>query len=145
MRNRNDKLDGRADLPMRRLLVAEDDPALRAMMVALLAAEGHDVVAVENGLDLLDTIEVSLVPELGTRHFDLVISDVRMREMTGLRAFAQLGSRPSVPPVVFITAFGDEQLREEATRAGALAVLDKPLDFDELLTFVRDFFSRKLN
>jgi CheY-like chemotaxis protein len=124
-------------------LVAEDDPALRAMIVALFRADNHEVVAVGNGLDLLDTIEVSLAPALGTKRFDLVISDVRMPEMTGLRVFDRLGYGPTVPPVVFITAFGDEELHQEAMQAGALAVLDKPLDLDELRAFVNDFLARE--
>jgi CheY-like chemotaxis protein len=128
-----------------RLLVAEDDPALRAMMVALFRADSHEVVAVGNGLDLLDTIEVSLAPALGTKRFDLVISDVRMPEMTGLGVFDRLGYGPTIPPVVFITAFGDEELHREAIQAGARAVLDKPLDLDELRAFVNDLLARECN
>jgi DNA-binding response OmpR family regulator len=54
-----------------------------------------------------------------------------------------VGYGPNIPPVVFITAFGDEELHEQAHHAGALAVLDKPLDIDELRVFVNNFLARK--
>jgi len=113
------------------------------MMVSLLRADGHEVVAVANGFDLLDTLETSLDPHPGLERFDLVITDVRMPGMTGLRVFSQVGYGPNIPPVVFITAFGDEALHEEAHHAGALAVLDKPLDIDELRVFVNNYLARK--
>jgi CheY-like chemotaxis protein len=126
-----------------RLLVAEDDGALRGMMVEILRADGHDVVSVTNGFDLLDMIEVSLDPDVGSDRFDLVISDVRMPGMSGLRAFSQVGYGPHIPPVVFITAFGDQELHEQAHHLGALAVLDKPFDIDELRAFVNGYLASK--
>ena len=126
-----------------RLLVAEDDRAFRETMVALLQSDGHEVVAVANGFELLDALEVSLDLNLGSDKFDLVISDVRMPGMTGLRVFTKVGYGPTIPPVVFITAFGDEELHEQAHHAGALAVLDKPFDIDELRAFVNNFLTGK--
>lgn len=126
-----------------RLLVAEDDRALRGMMVEILRSDGHDVVAVTNGFDLLEMIEVSLDPNVGTDKFDLVISDVRMPGMSGLRVFTQVGYGPQIPPVVFITAFGDQELHEQAHHLGALAVLDKPFDIDELRSFVNGYLASK--
>jgi CheY-like chemotaxis protein len=123
--------------------VAEDDRAFREMMVSLLRSDGHEVIEVANGFDLLDTLEVSLDPNRGSDKFDLVISDVRMPGMTGLRVFTQVGYGPNIPPVVFITAFGNEELHEQAHHAGALAVLDKPLDIDELRVFVNNFLAGK--
>jgi CheY-like chemotaxis protein len=126
-----------------RLLVAEDDRAFREMMVELLASDGHEVVAVGNGRDLLDELEVSLDPELGSGRFDLVISDIRMPGLTGLHVFSQIGYGPDIPPVVFITAFGDEDIHDQAIHAGALAVINKPLDIDELRAFVNAFLVKK--
>ena len=124
-----------------RLLVAEDDQALRDLMVQILRADGHEVTTVTNGLELVSVLEVSMDPEQGTDGFDLVISDIRMPGATGLHAFKLLGNEEGTPPVVFITAFGDEELHAEARRIGALTVLDKPIDFDELRALVNDFFA----
>jgi FixJ family two-component response regulator len=42
----------------------------------------------------------------------------------------------SPPPIVLITAFGDERLHEQAMKAGAIAVLDKPFELDDLCALV---------
>jgi DNA-binding response OmpR family regulator len=129
--------------PRHRLLVAEDDFALREMLVALLRAEGYEVEAVTNGLELLNAIGLS--PKTGSGRFDLVISDVRMPGASGPRVFSRLGYGPHVPPVLFMTAFGDEELSDELAGLGALAVLEKPIDFDELRDFVRSYLARHCN
>ena len=126
-----------------RLLVAEDDRALREMLLALFRADGHEVVVVTNGPDLLDTLEALRRGDEGTRKFDLAVADIRMPGMTGLRAFSKLGRGPNIPPVVFMTAFGDDEVHEEARLMGALAVLDKPIDLDELLAFVNKVLASK--
>ncbi len=107
----------------------------------VLRADGHEVVEVANGFDLVNKVEIASDPELGSGRFDLVVSDVRMPRMSGLSALAQMGYGPGIPPVVFITAFGDEQVHEQAHQLGALAVFDKPLDFDELRTFVANYLA----
>ncbi len=126
-----------------RLLVAEDDQAFRDMLVILFKADGHDVVAVANGRALMDTLAASSDPQLGAAPFDLVISDVRMPGATGLQVFAQMSGARKIPPFIFITAFGGEDLHAEAEQLGALAILDKPFDFDDLRAFVDNFFATK--
>ena len=127
------------------MLLAEDDVALRETLAMALRADGHEVVAVEDGFDLLGVLESSLDRELGTDKFDLVISDIRMPGMSGLQVFAQMQHQPRVPPVVFMTAFGDEDVHKEAIRIGAVAVLNKPFDLDELRGFVGKLLAGKRN
>lgn len=115
---------------------------MRELIVALLRADGYDVVPVSNGVELLNVLEVSLDLESDMREFDFVISDVRMPGTSGPRAFARIGSSSRVPPVLFMTAFGDEELREEAMRVGAVAVIDKPVDLDELRAFVEEYLAQ---
>jgi CheY-like chemotaxis protein len=129
----------------RRLLVADDDEDLRESMVALLRADGHEVVAVANGVELLNVLEISLDPYLGTKRFDLVITDLRMPGTAGPRALARMRYGVSVPPVLFITACGDSALRQEAIQLGALGVLDKPIDFEELRAVVRRQLAKRCN
>jgi hypothetical protein len=52
--------------------------AVTIASVRLDWSDGHEVVAMASGLDLLDTMAVSLHPEFGSGHFDLVISEARM-------------------------------------------------------------------
>jgi two-component system, response regulator, stage 0 sporulation protein F len=126
-----------------RLLVAEDDPAFRYLVASALRADGHDVVEVSNGVDLLDALGGSLIPGWGADTLDLVLSDVRMPGWTGIDALASLGHGQALPPVVFITAFGDDELHRRALLAGAVAVFDKPIDIDDLRLFVREFLQRR--
>jgi len=122
-----------------RLLLAEDDPDFRYLLASALRAAAHEVVEVSNGVDLLDVLGGSLILEDGIGNFDLVLSDVQMPGWTGLDALASLGHGPPLPPVIVITAFGDDDLRRRAKRAGAVAFFSKPLDIDDLCIFVREF------
>ena len=126
----------------RRVLVAEDDPAFRYLLVGALRADAHEVVEVSNGVDLIDALGGSLIPEWGAGSFDLVLSDVRMPGWSGLDALASLGRAFELPPVVLITAFADDELHQRALLAGAVAVLDKPIDLDDLRLFVRQLLQR---
>ena len=66
------------DVRKHRLLIGKANPALREYLLAVLWADGHDVVAMARGIDLLDTLAVSLHPEFGSGRFDLVIAEARM-------------------------------------------------------------------
>jgi CheY-like chemotaxis protein len=113
--------------PMRRLLLAEDDRDLRDVLREVLEATGASVVTVADGKTALDAL-------LGGGSFDLAILDVGMPRMSGLdvlRAAARSGELDRVP-VVLITGFGDEELRDEALALGALEVMNKPLDAQDL-------------
>ena len=128
-----------------RLLVAEDSSAFRYLLASALRADGHDVVEVSNGVDLMDMLGGSLIPEWGAAPFDLVLSDVRMPGWSGIDALASLGHEFPLPPVVLMTAFGDDELHRRAKSAGAMAVLDKPIDVDDLRRFVIQFLRRKVH
>jgi CheY-like chemotaxis protein len=123
-----------------RLLVADDDRAFRALLVAALRVDGYEIVEVATGLELQDAL-VTPPPAADGHAFDLVISDVRMPGLSGIDALARLGRSPMAPPVLFITAFADDEVHEQARRAGAVDVLDKPLDVDDLRAFVAEFLA----
>lgn len=119
-----------------RLLIGESNPALRDYLVAVLEADGHEVVAMASGVDLLDTLAVSLHPEFGSGSFDLVIAESRLLGAQEAMVFSGFRGRTKVPPFVFTTVYGDKELRAKAKQFGALAVLEKPLDIDELCQIV---------
>ncbi|MCC6524004.1 MAG: response regulator [Polyangiaceae bacterium] len=121
------------DTPLRMLLV-EDDRELRTLLAEIFAADGFSVVAVGTGIDLLRWLEPSLFEE-EEEQFDVVVSDVRIPGFTALEVLSGLpfGARP---PVVLITAFGDEALHRHARALGAAAVFDKPFEVDDLRTTV---------
>lgn len=117
-----------------RVLVAEDDSAMRAMLVESLREAGYQVIEVANGRQL----ETCLDPQGKACPMpDIIVSDVRMPGRTGLEVLARLREIDWAMPVIIITAFGDRATHEEAYRLGAAQVIDKPFDVDDMVDAVR--------
>ena len=113
-----------------RILVADDDPDMRALIASALRRGGYDVVEACDGMGAIDHI----APTARTRRdgFKAIVSDVFMPDLTGLDLLAALRCTRFETPVILMTAFGDEEVRAEARSLGATAVLDKPFNLDEL-------------
>jgi DNA-binding response OmpR family regulator len=122
--------------PRARILLAEDDEALRALMAAALAKDGHEIIEARDGSEVLELLACNAVEAAG-RPVDLIVSDVRMPGWSGLDVLAGLSRDPTSPAVVLVTAFGDEELHANARRLGARATMDKPFDMDELRAVVK--------
>jgi len=132
----------RKDASPCRILLAEDDRALRSLLTGVLIRSGYEVVAVADGTQLLEALGASLAHERQTADFDLVISDVRMPGWSGLQVLADLYGVVARPPMVLITAFGDDAFHQHARQLGALT-MDKPLDVDDLRRVVGDLLLRQ--
>jgi DNA-binding response OmpR family regulator len=117
-----------------RVLVAEDDREMRALLTWSLREAGYFVHEVADGMGLCRDLVPQLIDEQD-EPFDLVISDVRMPGIDGLEVLRGLRYFPNRPPIIIITAFGDDALHQEAEKLGA-RVVDKPFDFDELIETV---------
>lgn len=115
-----------------RLLLAEDDGPFRFLLTSALRKDGYQIVAVSNGVDLMDILGDSLSPDGTFAAFDLMLSDLRMPGWPGLEALAKVGKNPGMPPFILFTAFGDEDTHKRALEIGALTLLDKPFDIDYL-------------
>ena len=113
-----------------RILVADDDPDMRALIASALRRDGYDVAEASSGMEAIDHI----APTVWTKRkaFEAIVSDVCMPDLTGLDLLAALRCTRLETPVILMTAFGDEDVRAEAGSLGATAVLDKPFDLDEL-------------
>jgi CheY-like chemotaxis protein len=118
------------------LLLAEDDEDMRLLLAERLRRDGYEIVAVEDGFELLDYLEAC---GKGGRLAEpaVVVSDVRMPGRTGMEVLRTLSKRGLRFPIVLITAFCDPETREEALALGAYSVLDKPVDLDVLSDEVR--------
>ena len=112
-----------------RVLVAEDDADMRALVAATLRADGYDVDEALDGSDALMSIAASRVP--GHDDYDLVLSDVRMPVMTGVELATRLKRMGYATPLLLMSAFADEALHDQAKKLG-LGMLVKPFDLDEL-------------
>jgi response regulator NasT len=121
----------------RRLLVAEDNAALREYLVAVLRAEGYDVAEAASADDLVDTLAVSLRPDIGSGEFDLVIAEDRLV----LRGETVLGNgrwaQANIPPFVLIGAVPDRAPLPSGPRNNAVASFGKPLDIESLRSAIR--------
>ena len=112
------------------ILIIEDDPTFRSLLVAILEDEGYDIVEEENGKQALLTLR--------RRSFDLVLSDLRLPGMDGLELFRSVKAEGIAPPFVLLTAFGTVEEAVSALKEGVTDFLTKPLkDPDALRTLVR--------
>jgi response regulator NasT len=117
----------------RRIVVAEDESLIRMDIVETLKDQGFDVVG-EAG-DGLKAIE--LAKELKP---DLMVMDIKMPDMDGLSAAEQIAQLRI--PVVFLTAFNQQELVSRASDVGAMAFLVKPFSPDDLLPAIEVALSR---
>lgn len=119
------------------ILLAEDDNEMRTFLAWVLGKKGYKVTECSTGMHLLDNLG-SFVLLTESAKFDLIISDIRMPGVTGLEVLEGLHDYEGFPPIILITAFGDEETHLKARRLGAVTVFDKPFELDDLLAKVRE-------
>lgn len=107
-----------------RVLVVDDEAAVRAVVVAFLQADGHAVVAVGSGAEALE--------RLRAEPFDLVITDRAMPGMSGDRVAAAVKEWSPRTPVLLLTGFGDLMSAAGESPAGVDAILGKPVTLAKL-------------
>src|SRR5215469_12276184 len=109
----------------RSILVADDEPAIRHVLSLVLAEHGYEVRTVADGDEALR--------ELAARHYDVVISDVRMPKVDGLALLSRaLQSWPELTFLV-ISAYGSEDAALRAVGAGAYDYVRKPFKPEEIV------------
>jgi CheY-like chemotaxis protein len=124
-----------SDRTVGRVLVAEDDPELRHIIVESLQRDGQEVYDVSDGGALLLALARS-----ARFHYDVVdvvVADVRMPLCTGLQALETVRAIRSKLPFVLLTAFGDRDVHQRAKQLGAV-LLDKPISMDRLREIIRE-------
>jgi DNA-binding NtrC family response regulator len=119
----------------RRILVVDDDDAMREMVVSLLQDQGFEA----RGLPSADrAVEI-----LRSEEVDAVVSDIRMPGCSGLELVGELHALRPETPVILMTAFGSIDSAVEAMRAGAFDYITKPFKRDELLLAVERAFENR--
>jgi FixJ family two-component response regulator len=114
--------------------VVDDDDSMRVALEGLLKAVGFPARAFASAEEFLKS---------GQQHqTSCLIADIRMPGMSGLELQAQLNAERCKIPTIFITAHGDEKMRLQALRAGAVEFLSKPFDEEVLLESVRAALER---
>ncbi len=131
----DDQQPGTARPSAPRILVVDDDRALRRAVSRALELEGYEVDVAEDGFQAL----VSLGE--GIQEPDLVVLDVLMPNLDGLRACRAIRTRSQVP-ILMLTARGEVDERVEGLEAGADDYLAKPFAVVELIARVRALLRR---
>ncbi|KQR40980.1 PleD family two-component system response regulator [Deinococcus sp. Leaf326] len=103
------------------ILVADDEPAIRTMLEVILAADGHEIITVQDGKAALEYLQ--------THTPDAMLLDVRMPHMDGFEICSRVKriKRLRNSPVLLLTGMDDEQTRDHARLVGADDVVHKPV------------------
>ncbi|MDX1494974.1 MAG: response regulator [Longimicrobiales bacterium] len=113
---------------MTRILVADDDGAVRTALERGLASKGFHVTAVANGAQALDALSGGA--------FDLVVTDINMPTMDGIELLLRLVEEGDGVKVIAISGgglFPKEELLTDARLLGAVDVLEKPFDLSTIV------------
>lgn len=117
---------------MIRILLAEDDPAMREYLTRALERSGYEVVAVDRG--------TAAAPLLESEHFDLLLTDIVMPEMDGIELARHCNIVSPKSEVIFITGFSAVALRAGESMPNA-KILSKPFHLNDLVHAVERLFS----
>lgn len=107
-----------------KILLVDDDDSLRDMLSIVLKKEGYDVVSLENAMLALKILK--------KRSFDLIISDIKMPGISGIRLLSKIKSINNEIPIIMITAYASTNDAVEAMKLGAENYITKPFNLDEL-------------
>lgn len=111
------------------LLVADDDPVARDLLVEVLTREGYHVRTTPGGEECLRVVQ--------EERFDLALVDLRMPDLDGLEVLNRLRALRGDLPVVILTAFATMESAIEAIHAGATDYLSKPFRMEDITAVVR--------
>ena len=109
--------------------IVDDDDLMRSALQGLLKAVGLPAQTFASAEEFLKSGQ--------HRQARCLIADIRMPGMSGLQLQAQLNAEHCRIPIIFITAHGDEKMRMQALRAGAVEFMAKPFNDEALLESVR--------
>jgi len=113
----------------RLVAIVDDDDSMRSALHGLLQSADLPAQAFASAEEFLNS---------GQQHqISCLIADIRMPGMSGLELQAHLNADRCRIPIIFITAHGDEKMRMQALRAGAVEFMAKPFNDEALLESVR--------
>lgn len=117
----------------RRILVAEDEPHIRRILLALLETAAFEVEVVTDGLQALDRLASPVV-------YDLILTDLRMPHLTGIELLERIQTMEHRrgTPVVMLTAKGLDADRQAAVALGAREFMTKPFSPKKLLARIHE-------
>ena len=115
--------------------MAEDDGAMRDLVTETLYPAGYVVTEAASGKEMLRILREASVAEYPADAFDLIVTDVRMPGNTGLDVVARIRAAGCHTPVIVVTAFPDDEVRDRAEQLNAV-LLEKPFALQTLRSAV---------
>jgi two-component system nitrogen regulation response regulator NtrX len=119
---------------MAKLLIIDDERAIRSTLREILEYENYDVEDIDNGIDGLEMIKKG--------NFDLVLCDIKMNKMDGMEVLEQAQLIKPDLPFIMISGHGTVETAIEASKKGAFDFISKPPDLNRLLITVRNGLDR---
>ncbi|HWW42055.1 sigma-54 dependent transcriptional regulator [Pedobacter sp.] len=119
---------------MAKLLIIDDERAIRSTLREILEYENYDVEDIDNGVDGLELIK--------KKKFDLVLCDIKMNRMDGMEVLEQALAHSPDLPFIMISGHGTVETAIEASKKGAFDFISKPPDLNRLLITVRNALDR---
>ena len=119
----------------RRILVLDDDPVVTLSCKRILGAEGYSISTVEKGEDALN--------KLAKEDFDLLISDVRLPDISGMAVLKEARIIKPQTDVVIITGYPTLEDAKESTRLGAAEYIEKPFTPDFMINVAKKVFDKR--
>lgn len=126
-----------------RLLIGEQDEALREILVAGLVTDGYDLSIAATGSELIDKLAVSLHPEYGCISVDLVVADARLLGPHEFQRLADLADWANVPPFVLLVD-GCTEVPGWTADLGIAVAMDKRVDVNHLRNVARSLAAYEL-
>jgi len=118
-----------------RILVLDDDPVVTLSCKRILGAEGYSISTVEKGEDALN--------KLSKEEFDLLISDVRLPDISGMEVLKEARVIKPKTDVVIITGYPTLEDAKESTKLGAAEYIEKPFTPDFMLNVAQKVFDTR--
>ncbi|MBG6235765.1 DNA-binding NtrC family response regulator [Pedobacter sp. CAN_A7] len=119
---------------MAKLLIIDDERAIRSTLREILEYENYEVDDIDNGVEGLELIK--------KKKFDLVLCDIKMNRMDGMEVLEQALAYSPDLPFIMISGHGTVETAIEASKKGAFDFISKPPDLNRLLITVRNALDR---
>ena len=121
---------------MKKILIIDDQKAIRNTLKEILEYEKHAVYVAEDGkIGLQMTIE---------NNYDLIFCDIKMPNLDGIEFLKKVMEEKIISPVIMISGHGDIETAVQTLKIGAYDYIEKPLDLNRVLTSVKNAFDNRL-
>jgi DNA-binding NtrC family response regulator len=115
---------------MSKILVIDDERAIRSSLKEILEYEKHEVDIAEDGISGIEMFR--------SNSYDVVLCDIKMPQMDGIEVLEKLQEQSAETPVIMISGHGNIDTAVEAIKKGAFDFIEKPLDLNRVLITIRN-------